>query len=153
MNVSSLRIRRSLTLAGALAALILGFAAIQAAAAWTATAAPLSVTPVSVETIESKLQDEQARSADLQLQLRALSGNTEELSTALEAAQARIAADTKHAKDLEKDLKAAKKKLAALQKSIRAAATASVARAAAPVTRTASGARPAEDEREADDDD
>lgn len=152
MNVSSLRIRRSLTLAGALAALILGFAAIQAAAAWTATEAPLSVTPVSVNTLESKLQLEQARSADLQLQLRALSGNTEELSTALEAAQARIAADTKHAKDLEKDLKAAKKKLATLQKSIRVAA-ASATRVTAQATRTSTVARPAEDEREADDDD
>ena len=115
MNVSSLRIRRIAHPGrGGSPLSSSGFAAIQAAAAWTATAAPLSVTPVSVKTIESKLQDEQARSADLQAQLRVVSGNTEELSTALEAAQAQIASDTQHAKDLEKDLKAAKKKLAAL---------------------------------------
>ena len=43
MTIASLRIRRSLTVVGAGAALILGFAAIQAASAWTAQAAPLTV--------------------------------------------------------------------------------------------------------------
>jgi peptidoglycan hydrolase CwlO-like protein len=129
MHVSSLPIRRSLTVAGALAALILGFSAIQAAAAWTASAAPLAVTPVSANSIEAKLFDEQSRSTDLQAQLTELSGNTQQMAAALEAAQARIDSDTKHAKDLEKDLRIAKKKLAALQRSLRQAAAAPAARA------------------------
>jgi hypothetical protein len=61
MNVSSLRVRRTLTLAGAAAAVILGLAAIQAAAAWTASAAPLAVTPTSATSIETRLLEEQAR--------------------------------------------------------------------------------------------
>jgi septal ring factor EnvC (AmiA/AmiB activator) len=141
MSVSSLRLRRSLTVAGALAALVLGFAAIQAAAAWTASAAPLSVTPTSATSIESKLADEQTRSADLQAQLGDLSGNAEQLATALAAAQARIDADAKHAAELEKDLQTAKKKLAALQQSIRAAAA--VVAAPAVATSAAAAPRPA----------
>jgi len=118
MNASTLRIRRTLTLVGALAAIFLGLAAIQAAAAWTADAAPLAATPVSAASIESKLEAEQARSADLQAQLDALAANADGLSTALSAAQARIDADAAHAKTLERDLQTAKKKLAALQHSI-----------------------------------
>ena len=140
MNVTSLPVRRSLTVAGALAALVLGFVAIQAAAAWTVSAAPLSVAPVSVKTTESKLAAEQARSADLQAQLKELAGNTDQMAVALGAAQAQIDADTKHAEDLEKDLAAAKKKLAALQRSIHAANLASAARAS---TRTSAAPRAA----------
>ncbi len=122
MNVSSIRIRRTLTLAGALAALVLGFAAIQAAAAWTASTAPLAVTPTSAKTIETKLLDEQARSADLQDQLQTITGQTDDMAAALAAAQERIAADAQHADDLAKDLAAATKKLKALEKSIHDAA-------------------------------
>jgi hypothetical protein len=139
MNITSLHIRRSLTLAGAVAALVLGFSAIQAAAAWTADAAPLSVAPVSVKTIESKLADEQNRSSDLQAQLQELAGNTEQMTAALAAAQARIDADTAHAAQLEKDLKAAKKKLATLQRSISQAAARPVAQARTTSTAPAAG--------------
>lgn len=66
MKIHSLRIRRSVTLAGAVAALILGFAAIQAAAAWSASAAPLAASPASAKSIEARLLDEQARSAGRQ---------------------------------------------------------------------------------------
>jgi peptidoglycan hydrolase CwlO-like protein len=153
MHVSSLPIRRSLTVAGAVAALILGFSAIQAAAAWTASAAPLAITPVSANIIEAKLFDEQSRSTELQTQLTELATNTEQMATALAAAQARIDADTKHAKELERDLRSAKKKLAALQRSLRQAAQAPVARArtAAPPPAPTSGGQRGDDEGGGDD--
>jgi len=150
MNITSLPVRRSLTVAGALAALVLGFVAIQAAAAWTVSAAPLSVAPVSVKTTESKLAAEQARSADLQAQLTELAGNTSKMNVALAAAQAQIDTDTKNAESLEKDLKAAKKKLAALERSIRQSARAATARTTTR-TATAAPARPAGGEKDDDD--
>lgn len=144
MNITSLPVRRSLTVAGAMAALVLGFVAIQAAAAWTVSAAPLSVAPVSVKTTESKLADEQARSADLKAQLTQLAGRTSEMTVALEAAQAQIDTDTKNAENLEKDLKAAKKKLATLERSIRQSARAAAARTTTRTTTTKAAApRPA----------
>jgi len=130
MNISSLRIRRTLALAGAIAAVILGFAAIEAAAAWTAQAAPLTVSPAAATSIEARLADEQARSAALETQLRQLSGSADDLSAALAAAQEQIKADNAHASQLEQDLATATKKLKDLQRSISAAATQTV------VTRT-----------------
>ena len=129
MTASTLRIRRTFTVIGALGAVLLGLAAIQAAAAWTADAAPLAVTPVSATAIETKLGAEQARSADLQAQLDAIASNADGLSAALTAAQARIDADAAHAKALERDLRTAKKKLAALQRSIRVTTVATPTRA------------------------
>lgn len=154
MHVSSLPIRRSLTVVGAVAALILGFSAIQAAAAWTASAAPLAITPVSANTIEAKLFDEQSRSTELQTQLTELASNTEQVATALAAAQARIDADTKHAKELERDLRSAKKKLAALERSLRQAAQAPAARArtAAPPPAPTSGGQHDDDDEGGGDD-
>ena len=124
MNVSNVPIRRTLTVAGALAALVLGFAAIQAAAAWTADAAPLTVAPVSASSIEGRLAEEQARSAELQAELSAVRDDTATLASALEAARARIDAGATHAAELERDLATAKRKLATLQKSIKQAARA-----------------------------
>ncbi|MEO8570455.1 MAG: hypothetical protein ABI553_02030 [Chloroflexota bacterium] len=122
MNVRSLRVRRSITLAGALAALILGFAAIQAAAAWTASSAPLAATPASAKSIEVRLLDEQTRSANLTDQLATITSQTDDMATALAAAQARIVADGQHADELSSDLAAATKKLRTLEASIRKAA-------------------------------
>lgn len=51
-------------------------------------------------------------------QLQALAAQSIEMTVALEAAQARIAADTEHASVLAKELKDAKKKLAKLEASI-----------------------------------
>jgi len=148
MNVSSLRVRRSLTLAGAVAAVILGLAAIQAAAAWTASAAPLAVTPTSVTSIETKLLEEQARSKDLEAQLRSITGQTDEMTAALQAAQERIVADARQADDLAKDLAAATKKLKALEASIRKAAATRTKTAVA----TTSGGGSASSHEEEDDD-
>jgi DNA repair exonuclease SbcCD ATPase subunit len=151
MNVSSLRVRRTLTLAGAVAAVILGLAAIQAAAAWTASAAPLAVTPTSVTSIETRLLEEQARSKDLEAQLRSITGQTDEMTAALQAAQERIVADARQADDLAKDLAAATKKLKALEASIRKAAATRTKTAVA--TTSGGGSAPSHEDDEHEDDD
>lgn len=154
----SLLVRRLFTTVGVIAALVVGFGSIRAAAAWTAASAPLTVAPVTVSAIETKLANEQARSTALQAQLLALGVRSRELTQALETAKERIDADTDHAKDLAKQLKTAKKQLAKLEKSIKAA-RAAAARAA--VTRTVSsgstkssaGSKHHDDDEDEDDDD
>jgi chromosome segregation ATPase len=133
MSITNTPARRILTVIAVAASLVIGFGAIRASAAWTATAAPLAVAPVSAETLKARLADESARSADLVDRLAALTTHAEELSAALAAAEARIGSDTDHATQLAKDLAAAKKKLAALETSIRAA---SKVRTVAPTTTT-----------------
>ena len=73
------------------------------------------------------------RSEAMRAQLDSLASQSTEMTTALEAAQARIAADTAHAKALADELKAAKQKLAKLEASI-AAAKAAAARSVATTT-------------------
>lgn len=133
MNTANTSIRRILTVIGVAAALLIGFGAIRASAAWTATTAPLTVTPVSAESLQARLTDESARSAALVDRLAALTTHAEELSRALAAAQDRIASDAEHAAGLARDVEVARKKLAALEKSIRAA---SAVRTVAPTTTT-----------------
>ena len=62
MTITSLPLRRLLTTIGVIAALLLGFGSIRAAAAWTAASAPLTVAPVSVSALQDQLATEQARS-------------------------------------------------------------------------------------------
>jgi peptidoglycan hydrolase CwlO-like protein len=112
----------------AVAALLLGFVAIRAASAWTAEAAPLVASPASATSIEARLTDEQARSSELQDRLRAISGQTDQMAAALQAAQERIASDAEHAAQLTSDLAAANKKLQTLQASIKAATAAARSR-------------------------
>ena len=149
MNSRSLTLRRSLTLAGAVLAVLLGLAAIQAAAAWTANAAPLTVAPVSASSIEARLVEEQARSAQLLAELSAVTDDTSSLASALGAAQARIDAGTAHAAELERDLATAKRKLATLQRSIRLAARATTTSAGTTASNGRSGGH---DDDDGDDD-
>jgi len=124
MNVTSMPIRRTLTVILAVAALFLGFSAIRAASAWTAEAAPLVASPASAKSIEIRLAEEETRSADLHARLSAITSQTEAMSTALLAAQDRIVSDAQNADGLSKDLAAATAKLKALEKSIKQAAAA-----------------------------
>jgi DNA repair exonuclease SbcCD ATPase subunit len=152
----SLLVRRLFTAVGVIAALVLGFGSIRAAAAWTAASAPLTVAPVTVSAIEASLVEEQARSAALQAQLLALGVRSHELNQALETAQQRIDADTGHAKDLAKQLKSAKKQLAKLEKSIkaaRAAAARATVRTVATTRASSSGGSEHHDDDEDDEDD
>jgi chromosome segregation ATPase len=155
MAITSMRLRRLITTVGVIAALLLGFGTIKAAAAWTAASAPLTIAPTSISTLQSQLETEQARSADLQDQLRSLASQSTDLTVALEAAQVRIAADADQASQLAKDLKTAKKKLAKLQATIRAT-QAAAARQTKTVRATAAPTQRSGDddggEREDDDD-
>jgi len=121
MSVTSNRLRRSLTLVLAVAALLLGFAAIRAASAWTAEAAPLVVSPTAAADIEAKLVAEQARTLELEAQIATMSGQADELTTALRAAQERIVTDGGHADRLAADLAAARARLKKLEAAIKAA--------------------------------
>ena len=93
MNITSLRSAALLTTVGVVAALVLGFGSIQAAAAWTAAAAPLGGRP-SRRRVDPGPPRPGAgtlgRDADA---ARALAATVAEMTAALEAAQARIAAD------------------------------------------------------------
>ncbi len=121
MSVTSNRLRRTLTLVLAVAALLLGFAAIRAASAWTAEAAPLVVSPTAAKDIEAKLAAEQARTVELEAQIATMSGQADELTTALRAAQDRIVTDGGHADQLAADLAAARERLKKLEAAIKAA--------------------------------
>ena len=137
MTRTAIVVRRSTTLVAVIFVVALGFLAIRVAAAWTASAAPLEVAPVSVETLQAQLDAERSRSAQLSSELHHLMSQSVELNAALDAAGAQIAEDADHAGDLSKDLVAAKKKLRSLEKSIRAARAALARQPAVTVTTVA----------------
>jgi septal ring factor EnvC (AmiA/AmiB activator) len=126
MTIHAPRIRRLATVVAVIAALVVGYGSIRAAAAWTAASAPLSVAPVPVSALQDRLAVEQARSEDLRAQLETLTAQSTEMTTALEAAQSQIVTDTDHANALAKELKDAKKKLTKLEASIAKAKRAAV---------------------------
>lgn len=141
MKIASLQLRRLITVAGVIAALLLGYGSIRAAAAWTAASAPMSVAPVSISTLQERLSNEQARSADLESRLQDLTSQSTQMSAALEAAQARIVADLDNASAMTKDLKAAKQKLAKLEASIAKARQAAAQRTTVVTTVVKSSAK------------
>lgn len=131
MTPRTLLIRRLLTAAGVTAIVALGFGSIQAAAAWTAASAPLTVSPATAASLEDDLTFERARSAALVTQLQDLDERTADLEAALAEAQAQIDADTGHASALEDQLAAATTKLTKLDKAIASARKVLAAQAAA----------------------
>ncbi len=118
MSIQAPRVRRLATVVAVIAALVVGYGSIRAAAAWTAASAPLSVAPVPVSALQDRLAVEQARSEDLRAQLETLTTQSTDMTAALEAAQSQIVTDTDHANALAQELKDAKKKLAKLEASI-----------------------------------
>lgn len=156
---SSLLLRRILTIAGVIAVMAVGVGSIRAAAAWTASAAPLTVAPVSIKALESSLADERARSAALQTQLVAIDLRSRALAAALDDAQARVVVDTGDADAISAQMAAASKKLAKVEaaianaeRSLKATQAAARRQAAAVAAASSSAARPAGGEREDDDD-
>jgi chromosome segregation ATPase len=151
MTRAALIVRRSTTVIAIVLAIGIGFFAIRAAAAWTASAAPLEITPATVTSLQEQLDIERTRSAALASELERLTSESSELEAALGAAQAQIAADTGHASELSKDLDAARTKLLSLEKAIKAARTALARQPAVTVTtvRTATTTQ----ERDHDDED
>lgn len=149
MTPRTLLIRRLVTAAGVTAIVALGFGSIQAAAAWTAASAPLTVSPVTAASLEDDLTFERARSAALVTQLQDLDERSADLEAALAEAQAQIDADTGHASALEDQLAAATTKLTKLDKAIASARKALAAQAAAAPAATSLAARVGSDgERE-----
>jgi DNA repair exonuclease SbcCD ATPase subunit len=134
------RLRHPLVVLGVVLSLLAGAATIRAAAAWTAASSPLAVKPPSVEQLQADLAAEQARSADLQLQLGQLVTSSRDLVTALETARSRIATDAEEARTVQESLAAAKDKLATLERTIRQARAAAAATAPPPPTTAATAA-------------
>ena len=110
-----LRIRRAFVIAGVVTSLIVGLASIQVAAALTAAAAPPPAPPVSLATLKTALEQEQARGADLQAQLAELNNLTSSLSSALDDTKTQVSTEGLSAKQLSDRLKAAQGKLAELK--------------------------------------
>jgi chromosome segregation ATPase len=139
--------RRAAVTVGVVGSLGLGAATIDAAAQWTAAAAPMQAPAVSAESLASQLANEQARGTDLQSRLQAATTQAAEVQAALDAANARIPTDDGTAKALRAQITAAEKKLVALNKQAATAAAAmksAAARQAAAARQTAviSTARP-----------
>ncbi len=113
---SSLRLffRRLVILVSVLLSLTVGAMAVEAAAVWTESSAPLTVAPVSAASLVQRLTDEQSRAAALDAQINALTDQTAQLTAALKDANTRIAQDARTARTLRDKLAAAKKKLSAL---------------------------------------
>jgi peptidoglycan hydrolase CwlO-like protein len=156
MSKHRLFIRRLITAGGVIAVLAIGVGSIRAAAAWTAASAPLTVAPVSIATLETRLADEQARSEVLTLQLLDMNARAQDLEVALEEAHGRIESDTEHATDLEAQLAAAKKQLAATEKAIakaRRTLAAQAGQAVAPKPATTSGSSHDDDHDDEDEED
>ena len=105
-----IRLRRRLTVILAVAAAAVGFAAIRAAAAWTAEAAPLVASPPSAgDHARSTSPTSRRASADLEAQLAQHDRPGRRDDGRPAAAQDRIADDAAHADQLADDLAAARK--------------------------------------------
>jgi hypothetical protein len=142
----ALAFRRTIVTAGVVGSLVLGAVTVRAAAAWTASAAPLDAPPVSVTDLAQRLSDEQARSEALEVQLVDLTSRTTELATALDAATQRIGTDTNVAKSLRAQLTTAQKKLAALMKALKAPARTTTTTAPRPTATPAPTREPGGDD-------
>jgi len=114
-------LRRTLVTLGIVGSLVAAGLTIRAASMWAAASAPLTVAPVSVNSVQRALEQEQARSATLQTELVALESSAADLRTALDAAQTQAGVDQATADDLRASLTAAQGKLARLEASLRAA--------------------------------
>ncbi len=145
-------------LVGVVAAIALGAVSIRAAAAWTEASAPLTVAPVPVQTLESKIAEELARSEALREDLANLSAETDTLRAALDSADTQVGADAGTAAELEAKLAEARTRLADLEALVAKAerqlqATVAAAKArqvAAPAPAAGGGEREHDDEHDDD---
>lgn len=115
-------LRRLLVTMGVAGSLLVAGLTIRAASLWAADQAPLTVAPVSVDSVQQALEQERSRSAALEAQLKELESSGADLTTALQAAQDRVGADEQTATDLRASLTAAQDKLAKLEAALKAAA-------------------------------
>jgi chromosome segregation ATPase len=115
-------VRRLLVTIGVAGSLLVAGLTIRTASLWAASQAPLSVAPVSVDSLQQSLEQERSRSSALEAQLKELEGSTTDLIAALEAAQGQVGADEQTAEELRASLTAAQDKLTKLEAALKAAA-------------------------------
>lgn len=115
-------LRRLLVTIGIAGSLLVAGLTIRAASLWAANEAPLTVAPVSVDSVQQALDQERVRSAALEAQLRSLESSATDLTAALQAAQDQVGADQATAVDLRASLTAAQDKLTKLEAALKAAA-------------------------------
>ena len=128
-------LRRFLVTLGVVASLIAAGATVRAASLWAASQAPLTVAPVSVDSVRQALAQEKSRSAILEDQIATLEASAAGLQTALQSAKDRLVTDEATAEELRASLAAAQDKLAKLEAALAAQAKA----AARTTTRSTSG--------------
>lgn len=145
--------RRLLVTVGVAGSLLMAGMTIRAASLWAADQAPLSVAPVSVDSVQEALDQERSRSAALEVQLRELEASTADLTAALQAAQDRVGADELTAEDLRASLMAAQAKLTKLEAALKAAAAKRSVTTVRSTTSTTTGGGEREDEEEDEHDD
>jgi hypothetical protein len=131
--------RRLLVTIGIAGSLLVAGATIRAASLWAANQAPLTVAPVSVESVQRALEQERSRSAELQTQLSALESSTAQLNSALLEAQNRAGTDQTAAEELRASLTAAQDKLTKLEAALAAAAKRAPSTTRTTTTTTPSG--------------
>jgi septal ring factor EnvC (AmiA/AmiB activator) len=119
----ALALRRTLVTAGVAGSILVGAVTVRAAAAWTASAAPMESPPVTASELSTRLSDAVARSAALDTQIADLTTRTADLAQALASADKRVGADSSTARSLRAQLAAAQKKLAALSKALKSSST------------------------------
>lgn len=132
-------LRRLLVTVGVAGSLLVAGLTIRTASLWAASQAPLSVAPVSVDSVEQALEQERSRSAALEAQLSELEASTTDLTAALGAAQDRVNADEQTAEDLRASLTAAQEKLTKLEAALKAAAAKRSTTTTRTTTSTSSG--------------
>ena len=142
--------RRLLVTLGVAASLLVAGFTVRAASMWAASEAPLTVAPVSVESVEMALAQEKSRSAILEDQIAALQSSAADLTGALDAAGNQLATDQATADELRASLAAAQDKLAKLEAALAAQAKAA-ARARTTTTTTSSGSGERDDDGGFDD--
>jgi septal ring factor EnvC (AmiA/AmiB activator) len=147
-------VRRTAVVLGMTIAILAAAGTILAASSWTATQAPLAVAPVSIQSVQQALDQERARSAALEEQLRNLESASGDLSAALTTAQGQLAADAASADDLRTALATAQAKLKKLEAALKAAARARTTTTVRTTsTSTSGGSTYHEDDGEGGDDD
>ena len=114
-------VRRILVTIGVVLSLITAGATIRAASLWAASHAPLTVAPVSIDSVQMALAQEKSRSVVLEEQIASLEQSAIELNAALGAARDRLVTDQATADELRASLAAAQDKLTTLEASLAAA--------------------------------
>jgi len=108
----TLRVRRTLVIAGVVISLLLGVVSIRLAAHLAAASAPPPAPPISIADLQSQLTAEQTRAADLQRQLEEMTDLSGTLTSALDDTAEQVNADGLTADQLRERLETAEARLA-----------------------------------------